>query len=291
MKINNIILSVLTGAAIFSVAACKEDNPIGNGPSDAGFFSQETLAYNLTSNPVINIPVVRLGTKGELPVSVTSSGSSQFKVAPTVTIKDGERLGVLEVSYDPKSLTFNEQYYLTVSISGFNSIYGYGAASVIIEYPTSYSEYGAGFIKEQWWGEQEDKTMFTREYAADVYQCYLPDCWGHDSGPDYDVKDYVFFWNTATNKVYIPIQLMGTDDWSIADQGAIACRFGGPDYKEGSAEWMKFIDDYYKTCTFEQPHYDPEKKAFYLSDSAAISPATGEVVYGTAGTPDIFFLD
>ena len=101
---------------------------------------------------------------------------------------------------------------------------------------------GTGTIYEDWWGEQEDKTMFVREYAENVYQCYLPECWGHDSGAGYPVQDYVFFWNTKTNKVYVPFQFMGCEDWCIADQGAIACKVGGPDYKVGSADWMTFID-------------------------------------------------
>ena len=133
--------------------------------------------------------------------------------------------------------------------------------------------------------------MFVREYAENVYQCYLPECWGHDSGAGYPVQDYVFFWNTKTNKVYVPFQFMGCEDWCIADQGAIACMFGGPGYKEGSADWMAYIDKVYATHTYPQPHYDPAKKAFYLSDSAACSPADGSVSYGTPGRPDVFYLE
>ena len=195
------------------------------------------------------------------------------------------------MTYDPKSLTFNETYELDITISDFKSIYGYQKVHVIIEYPTSYFEFGTGTIFEDWWGEQEDKTMFVREYAENVYQCYLPECWGHDSGAGYPVQDYVFFWNTKTNKVYVPFQFMGCEDWCIADQGAIACMFGGPDHQEGSAEWRAFIDNYYKTCPYPQPHYDPAKKAFYLSDSAACSPADGSVAYGTPGRPDVFYLE
>ena len=191
----------------------------------------------------------------------------------------------------PKSLTFNETYELDITISDFKSIYGYQKVHVIIEYPTSYFEYGAGTIYEDWWGEQEDKTMFAREYAENVYQCYLPECWGHDSGAGYPVQDYVFFWNTKTNKVYVPFQFMGCEDWCIADQGAIACKFGGPDYKAGSADWMAFIDQVYASHAYPQPHYDPAKKAFYLSDSAACSPADGSVAYGSPGRPDVFYLE
>ena len=293
MKINRILLSILTCATLLGFGACQKGNGAGGNEavSDDCFFIEQQLAYNLTSNPTIIVPVARLAKAGEAVVNVSSTGSSLFTVPSSVKIESGDRIGEMELTYDPKTLTFNETYELDITISDFQSIYGYEKVHVIIEYPTSYFEYGSGTIYEDWWGEQEDKTMFVREYAENVYQCYLPECWGHDSGAGYPVQDYVFFWNTKTNKVYVPFQFMGCEDWCIADQGAIACMFGGPGYKEGSADWMAYIDKVYATHTYPQPHYDPAKKAFYLSDSAACSPADGSVSYGTPGRPDVFYLE
>ena len=293
MKINRILLSILTCATLLGFGACQKGNGAGGNEavSDDCFFIEQQLAYNLTSNPTIIVPVARLAKAGEAVVNVSSTGSSLFTVPSSVKIESGDRIGEMELTYDPKSLTFNETYELDITISDFQSIYGYEKVHVIIEYPTSYFEYGSGTIYEDWWGEQEDKTMFVREYAENVYQCYLPECWGHDSGAGYPVQDYVFFWNTKTNKVYVPFQFMGCEDWCIADQGAIACMFGGPGYKEGSADWMAYIDKVYATHTYPQPHYDPAKKAFYLSDSAACSPADGSVAYGSPGRPDVFYLE
>ena len=293
MKINRILLSILTCATLLGLGACQKGNGAGGNEAVSAdcFFIEQQLAYNLTSNPTIIGPVARLAKAGEAVVNVSSTGSSLFTVPSSVKIESGDRIGEMELTYDPKSLTFNETYELDITISDFQSIYGYEKVHVIIEYPTSYFEYGSGTIYEDWWGEQEDKTMFVREYAENVYQCYLPECWGHDSGAGYPVQDYVFFWNTKTNKVYVPFQFMGCEDWCIADQGAIACMFGGPGYKEGSADWMAYIDKVYATHTYPQPHYDPAKKAFYLSDSAACSPADGSVSYGTPGRPDVFYLE
>ena len=293
MKINRILLSILTCATLLGFGACQKGNGAGGNEAVSAdcFFIEQQLAYNLTSNPTIIVPVARLAKAGEAVVNVSSTGSSLFTVPSSVKIESGDRIGEMELTYDPKTLTFNETYELDITISDFQSIYGYEKVHVIIEYPTSYFEYGSGTIYEDWWGEQEDKTMFVREYAENVYQCYLPECWGHDSGAGYPVQDYVFFWNTKTNKVYVPFQFMGCEDWCIADQGAIACMFGGPGYKEGSADWMAYIDKVYATHTYPQPHYDPAKKAFYLSDSAACSPADGSVAYGTPGRPDVFYLE
>lgn len=66
--------------------------------------------------------------------------------------------------------------------------------------------------------------------------------------------------------------------------------FGGPGHKEGSSAWMSYVDGWYKDAGLTQPCYDPAKKMFYLSDTAAVDPATGKVVYGTAGTFDVFKL-
>ena len=277
--------------AFLGVTACQNTENGGGVENSDCFFIEQQLAYNLTSNPTIIVPVARLSQGAEMTVDVNSTGSSLFNVPSSVKMENGNRIGEMEITYDPKSLTFNETYELDITISGFKSIYGYEKVHVIIEYPTSYFEYGAGTIYEDWWGEVEQKTMFMREYAENVYQCYLPECWGHDSGAGYPVQDYVFFWNTATNKLYIPFQFMGCSDWCIGDQGSIACKFGGPDYKAGSAQWMDYIDKVYATHAYPQPHYDPSKKAFYLSDSAACSPADGSVAYGSPGPPDIFYLD
>ena len=281
----------LAAFALMGVTACQNTENGGGVENSDCFFIEQQLAYNLTSNPTIIVPVARLSQGAEMTVDVNSTGSNLFNVPSSVKMENGNRIGEMEITYDPKSLTFNETYELDITISGFKSIYGYEKVHVIIEYPTSYFEYGAGTIYEDWWGEVEQKTMFMREYAENVYQCYLPECWGHDSGAGYPVQDYVFFWNTATNKLYIPFQFMGCSDWCIGDQGSIACKFGGPDYKAGSAQWMDYIDKVYATHAYPQPHYDPSKKAFYLSDSAACSPADGSVAYGTPGPPDIFYLD
>ena len=291
MKIYKTIIAFFATASLFCATSCQEKSSGSDELSSKAFFAAQTTAYNLTQDPVITASVVRLGTSGDLQVSLSSSGSSEFTVPSSVTIKDGDRMADFEITYSKSDLSFNELYELVLKIGSFSSIYGFETMTLTIEYPTSYYEYGKGTIQEDWWGEQEDKTMYARDYASDVLQCYLPDCWGHDSGAGYPVQDYVFYWNTKTNMVYVPFQAMGCDDWCIADRGAIACKFGGPVYKEGSSDWMKYIDDFYTSKGYSHPHYDPTTKRFYLSDSAACSPADGSVTYGTPGSPDIFTLE
>ena len=292
MKYNK-TLSILAFASLF-FAACNKSGDSGDAPSDAGFFSQARLVYSLASTSEITIPVVRLGTSGDLTVNVTSTGASEFSVPSSCTIMDGERIGTLNVTFDSKKLAYMESYLLNVSISGFNSIYGYETAEIQIDNPMPanlpYAVYGSGKIVEGWWGEEEEKDLLFRDCGGGIYQCYLPECWGHDSGAGYPVQDYVFYWDTNSNKLYIPFQFMGCEDWCIGDQGSIACKFNGPDYADGLRVWREYADMIYASSSFPQPHYDPVTKAFYLSDSAARNPESGVVVYGSEGTPDVFTL-
>ena len=238
--------------------------------------------------------MVRLGTGGDITVNITSSGASEFTVPSSVTIADGDRIGAFDVTFNPSDLAYMESYIIDLNINGFSSIYGYGNARLQIENPMPsdfpYSSYGEGTIVEGWWGEEEEKELMYRDCGGGIYQCYLPECWGHDSGAGYPVQDYVFFWDTKTNKLYIPFQFMGCEDWCVGDQGSIACKFGGPGYGDGLRVWREYIDGVYASSSFTQPHYDPATKAFYLSDSAACDPKTGAVVYRSPGTPDVFTL-
>ena len=293
------ILAVLAAVSLLAVS-CKDDEGFGGGAvagdelSMQGFFSQQRYIYSLSSVSSLEIPVARLGKSGDLDVTITSSGSPEFTVPGSVTIKGGNRIGTAEIAFDKAALAYMESYELNVAISGFNSIYGYGQAVVQIDNPMPadfpYEVYGSGKITEDWWGEVEEKDLLYRDCGGGIYQCYLPECWGHDSGAGYPVQDYVFFWDTKTNKLYIPFQFMGCEDWCIGDQGSIACKFGGPDYGDGLRVWREYIDNVYKSSPFPQPHYDPATKSFYLSDSAACSPKTGAVVYGSPGAPDVLKL-
>ena len=266
-KTINILLS-LAAVLAAGVSCSNKEEAIGGGSSTEGYFFKEVFNYNISDNPVIELPVVRLGNSGDLTVNLEATGDVDlFKVPSSVTIKDGDRMAPAIITYTEGSVPYNTPFSLKIKVAGYTSIYGFEGATVNIERPTLYSKYGKGTVYEDWWGEEEpDKELFVRDYSDNVLQCYIPACWGHDTGPGYDVQDYVFFWNTKTNKCYVPVQYMGYR-W-ISDMGAHDCQFGGPGHTPGSADWMAFIDNYYAgQDSAEQPRFDPEKKTFYLSDS------------------------
>ena len=292
-KITRLIL--LSALAVF--ASCQKEEGGGgaaSGSSTESFFFKENFNFNLLNVADVVVPVVRLGQSGDLTVEITTTGASLFSIPGSVTIADGDRMAEIPISFDKSKLAYYETYEIPLTIKGYSSLYGYADALVKIDNPVPadlpYSVYGSGTIVEGWWGEEEEKDMFYRDCGGGLYECYLPECWGHDSGAGYPVQDYRFFWDTKTNKLYVPFQFMGCDDWCIGDQGSIACKFGGPNYVDGLHVWRDYIDGVYKTSSFTQPHYDPSTKSFYLSDSAACSPSTGAVTYGKAGTPDVFTL-
>ena len=298
MKTKRILILLALSILVPFFSGCQEKEADDVSLSQQGFFSQQNYNYNLSREEPVTVPIVRLGTSGDLNLDITmkaaSDVSSIFSLPSSVIIADGNRVGNVEVLFDKTHLAYMETYVLNVAISEYSSVYGYGEATLQIANPLpddlSYEIYGEGCIIEGWWGEEESKQMFYVDCGGGIYKCYLPDCWGHDSGPDYPVQNYVFYWDTMTNKLYIPFQPMGTEDWCIGDQGSIACQFGGPGYAEGLRTWRDYIDEVYKNGSFPQPHYNPETRTFYLSDSAACSSADGAVVYGTPGTPDIFTL-
>ena len=127
MKINRILLSILACATLFGLGACQKGNDAGGNQAVSAdcFFIEQQLAYNLTSNPTIIVPVARLAKAAEAVVNVSSTGSDLFTVPSSVKIENGNRIGEMELTYAPKSLTFNETYELYITISDFMSIYGY----------------------------------------------------------------------------------------------------------------------------------------------------------------------
>lgn len=289
-----ILAIILSAAAILSLAgSCQKNGGNGGGGSSTeGYFFKDAFNFNVTSNPVIELPVVRLGNSGDLTVNLTATGDVDvFTVPSSVTIKDGDRMAAAVITYKDGSLTFNKVYNLVVTVSDYSSVYGYENATISIEYPTSYYKYGSGTMNEEWWAEVEDgKDLYVRDFAANLLQCYVPDCWGHDSGPTYDVQDYVFYWNTQTNQCYVPVQYMG---WQyMSDMGAKTCQFGGPGYEEASSEWFSYIDTYYTQNTLlVHPHFDPEKNVFYLADSNWFNASGVNTSNDPPAKNDTFVLD
>ena len=90
MKINRILLSILACATLFGLSACQKGNDAGGNQavSDDCFFIEQQLAYNLTSNPTIIVPVARLAKAAEAVVNVSSTGSDLFTVPSSVKIEN-----------------------------------------------------------------------------------------------------------------------------------------------------------------------------------------------------------
>ncbi|MBR1926342.1 MAG: hypothetical protein IJ840_01100, partial [Bacteroidales bacterium] len=182
MKTNRLLSFLLIASATLLLGACSDKEESGSDLSGQGFFSQPTLIYSLSGASSISVPVVRLGTGGDITVNITSSGASEFTVPSSVTIADGDRIGAFDVTFNPSDLAYMESYIIDLNINGFSSIYGYGNARLQIENPMPsdfpYSSYGEGTIVEGWWGEEEEKELMYRDCGGGIYQCYLPECWG-----------------------------------------------------------------------------------------------------------------
>ena len=96
-SVKTIFASLAALAVLFSAVSCKDDDGT-SGSSTECYFFQESFSFNVTSNPEIEIPVVRLGTSGDVSVNVSATGSSVFTVPSQVTIKDGPTTSLSSLS-------------------------------------------------------------------------------------------------------------------------------------------------------------------------------------------------
>ena len=72
MKTNRLSFLLIASCALL-FGACKDNDDTGADLSGQGFFSQETLIYSLSGQSSISVPVVRLGTSGDITVNITST--------------------------------------------------------------------------------------------------------------------------------------------------------------------------------------------------------------------------
>ena len=71
-RISKILFAAAVAGLMSSAVACDNDSDSAGSSAELYFF-QESFSFNLTSNPEIQIPVVRLGTSGDMTVEVNSS--------------------------------------------------------------------------------------------------------------------------------------------------------------------------------------------------------------------------
>lgn len=282
----------LASAVVFGLASCVQKAPqyepaeaVGNAEV---FFSPTLPAtYNLKGNEgSFPVTVNRVQNTGSLTVNLNSSAPSEFSVPANVTFDSGAKTASFNITFDPANLKEDVEYPFTITIANDVTPYGASEYSFTASIPAPWEVFKKGTLYETpYWGEIESKTLYYQEITSDILLCKFEDCFGHDTGPEYPVQDYLFYWNKTNNRIYIPVQWMGYENsnglvwfsdepafynlyWAMKNGAGYGAGKMGPGagQVEGTPEWFEFCDafraaypeDYY-------PYYD-DNGGFYLSD-------------------------
>lgn len=285
----------LASVAVFGLASCVEEAPAYEPAETVGsaevFFSPSLPAtYNLKGNDgTISVTVSRVKSSGSLTANLTSSAPAEFTVPSSVTFSDGSKTATLDITFNPENLEEDVNYPVTITITNETSPYGSAEYSFTASIPSAWEVFGIGDLNEVWWGETEPKkAILYQDLSETLRMCKIENCFGYEAfaaGEDYPVQDYIFYWNTETNQIYIPIHSMGyvPSNYGVpvyyGDESAFYNWYWADDYglEEGTDEWFAFCDkfranypdDYY-------PYYDGNG-GFYLADQYIVGmPGTAE---------------
>ena len=284
----------LACAAVVGLASCVEKapayeaaDPVGN--SEVFFAPTLPASYNLKGNEgTLTVTVSRVTATSGMTVNLTSSASDEFSVPSSVTFDAGAKTATLDITFDPEDLEEDVSYPFTLTLNNETTPYGAAEYSFTASVPSSWMRFGSGDLVEVWWAETEpNKVIWYQDLSETLRLCKIENCFGYETGAGYDVQDYIFYWNTETNQIYIPIHSMGyvPSNYGVpvyyGDESAFYNKYWdasrGGQNEEGSEAWFAFCDafraaypeDYY-------PYYDGNG-GFYLADQYIVGmPGTDE---------------
>ncbi|MBO4475827.1 MAG: hypothetical protein J5737_03810 [Bacteroidales bacterium] len=229
----------------------------------------------------------------DVPITASGEGIEFFSVPGTVSFPEWVETVKIPITVkDLDALGMNNFHKLTLSIADEAMTTPYGRSSVTIEagIELPWIKFDDGILYEvPYWGEEEEKVMEYQELSPTLRICRITECFGHDTiegGGEYDVQDYIWYWNPETNRCYVPVQWMGYENkngrtwfsdepafynhyWAMKNgvgYGADKGYGNGAGAVEGTEDWFAFCDafrdaypeDYY-------PYYDGNG-TFYLAD-------------------------
>ena len=206
----------LACAAVVGLASCVEKapayeaaDPVGN--SEVFFAPTLPASYNLKGNEgTLTVTVSRVSATSGMTVNLTSSAPGEFTVPSSVTFDAGAKTANIDITFDPESLVEEMEYPFTLTLTDETTPYGAAEYSFTASIPASWVVFAKGTLTEGWWGEVEPgKTLLYQDIGDHLRLCKIEACFGHDTGPEYDVQDYIFYWDTETNFLSIPMHYMG----------------------------------------------------------------------------------
>lgn len=304
---NTLKYLALAAAMVFGFGACVEKAPEYQPADPAGtaevFFSP-TLpsSYNLKGNPgTLNIKVNRVDASNALTVNLSSTADALFKVPSSVSFSSGSNTADIAITFDPETIVEEKEYNFNITISNETTPYGSSEYSFVASVPASWVKFATGELTEGWWGEVEPKkTLYYQDLGDGIRICKIEDCFGFETikaGDPYDVQDYVFYWDTNTNYLSIPMHYMGytnSDGYKVYYGDAESFFRDVYDYDDDlmKRNGYESVADYaYNASGYTRPYYDGNG-GFYLASwyffSKEDKAGSG---YSFGDSVDIFICD
>lgn len=301
---NTIKYLAIAAALVLGLASCTKKAPeyqpapaVGN--AEVFFAPNQPTTVNLKGNEgVITVGLKRVQTASSLTATISSTSPSLFTVPSSVTFDAGAATAVLNITFQPESLEEEVEYSFNLTITSDTTPYGSSEYNFIASIPASWQKFGTGTLTEDWWGEVETKmTLWYQDIDSHTRLCKIEKCFGHDTGPTYDVQDYVFYWDTETNFLRIPMHYMGytnTDGYKVYYGDAESFFRDVYDYTDEMMQRNGYasVEDYaYNAQGYTRPYYDGNG-GFYLASwyffSKEDKAGSG---YSFGDSVDIFIAD
>ena len=314
MKKSILNIALLSLLAIAAVSCAKETSPYKPAEPVQGeqVYFPNTLSERIVLDKNQNsfdLPIFRNAeTLEALDVAIEASGNGVdlFDIPGLVSFQNGEKESKITVSYNPEEIEANVFYDIVIKISdeGITTPYGTSSFAFTVGIELPWIAFDSGIISESpdWWGEEENKTLYYQQISETVRYCRIPECFGYMTiagGEPYDVQDYTFYWNTKTNQIYIPKQYMGYTNsngptFFLDESEFYNWYWEGYGYAAGTDEWFAFCDSFRaKYPTDYYPYYDGNGGFFLADFYSAGEPGTASFLgfYVQAGTPDTFICN
>lgn len=282
-KFINIILTL--GLVAFTASCVKEYGPHEPGPLDEAdcygvyFPVQEAIGshtYDPTMPTEVDVVVARKSASNDIVVPIEIVNESGIFNIGEIHFADGQAETVLHIDFPQAG--FGEEYAMSVVISDpkYASKYNSGAISfdfsvMRVEWKkfvgSSFKEGETGHIYQICWEEDSDTDLYYYDTSfPGIRYCRLENAWHGNV----ETVDYVFYWDTKSNRLFVPHQWTGNNNSSgLPIYTGAACDFYNAYYAWGevcpSADYFTWAPAWIDKNGFFQPYYDGNGN-FYLAD-------------------------
>ncbi len=230
--IYNKIYAALVFVALMSPTACVEKAPVYEpaepvGNAEVYFASGLGTSYNLKNyDGTLNIEVKRVDTSAEIVVPVTVTADDVFTVPSSVKFLAGSASANVAISYDITKIEEAKEYQISIVIGSDTTPYGASSYECVVSVPAPWIKWdgddgtksGKIHFTEEFWEEEHTVNLLYYDDADGLRHCKI----AGDDACDYTYSDgskcaggvwgneadFEFTWNTETNKIDVPKQVM-----------------------------------------------------------------------------------